>query len=223
MLVDVSDPYVQVCGLLFGRDEEDGVIEVRAIAMPPQTGSYEKVNFVTRLPDHASLQDLRPIGWIHTTAIDDQLMTPGDAVSAAVVCQANDDRVDPLEFTSIVLSYPPGACSLRGFRLNPAGWEWGAAHVEMRDRPIGFQDDFFFGLPIIITEVYNGWFLIPADVDWNLNFQSMRLTDIETYEVDLGKPLRFYDQRHRPNHFLQFVNDLTDTPHNAIDVDDNFQ
>jgi hypothetical protein len=51
----------------------------------------------------------------------------------------------------------------------------------------------------------------------------MKLADISDYTVDLGKPLRFYDQRHRPNHFLQFVTDLTSENVAAIDVDDNFQ
>jgi hypothetical protein len=39
----------------------------------------------------------------------------------------------------------------------------------------------------------------------------------------LGNPLRFYDQKHRPNHFLQFVSDLTAESAVALDVDDNFQ
>jgi pre-mRNA-processing factor 8 len=222
IFVDISDPYVQVCGILFGKDEGEAAIEVHAILVPPQSGSYERVDFAVQLPDHTSLRDLRPIGWIHTTALDESLMTPIDGITATVLCQANEDKINPMEFASVVLSYPPGACSIRGFRLNPTGLEWGTAHAETRDRPIGFQDDFFFALPLIITEVYNGWFLIPSTVDWNLNFQSMKLTDIDAYEVDLGKPLRFYDQRHRPNHFLQFVNDLTNVQHTSLDVEDNF-
>jgi pre-mRNA-processing factor 8 len=150
-------------------------------------------------------------------------MSPTEAITTARLVEANQDAIERFQFATIVMTYPPGACTLRAFQLHPQGIHWAAENRETRDRPIGFLDEFFYRIPIIITEVYNGWTMIPTDGEWNLNFRAMKLADMTDYTIDLGKPLRFYDQRHRPNHFLQFVTDLTNENVAAIDVDDNFQ
>lgn len=221
--VEISDPHIQICALLFGKlaSDSDSVIEVHSLVLPPQAGSYDQIDRVLKkIPSHSVLEDLRCIGWIHTTALDDPLMTPPDAILSGLFCDVNSDVVDQFQFADIVISYTPGSCTIRGFQLNPDGMKWAADNSETRDRPVGFEDGFFTQIPVVIAESYSGWFMVPVGVEWNMNFQGLKLDDMDTYTVELGNPLPFYDPRHRPNHFLQFATDLE--AGTSIDYDDNF-
>lgn len=42
------------------------VKEIRAIVMPPQWGNHQIVNLPASLPEHDYLNELEPLGWIHT-------------------------------------------------------------------------------------------------------------------------------------------------------------
>ena len=150
-------------------------------------------------------------------------MSPAEAITAASILDKNKEVVnDSLNFTSIVISYPPGSCTIRAFRLTEDGLKWGTQNRETKDRAIGFEDVFFDKVPVVLTETYNGFFMIPQGIEWNLNFQSLKLLEHETYDVDLGTPLPFFDQRHRPNHFLKFVEDLIGEDTASIDIENNF-
>ena len=194
---------------------------MHSFVLPPQASSYDQIDRVLkRLPSHPVLEDLRCIGWIHTTALDDPLMTPSDAITSTLFCDVNSDLLDQFQFADIVVSFTPGSCTIRGFQLNPDGMKWGSDNSETRDRPVGFEDSFFTQLPVVIAESYSGWFMVPVGVEWNMNFQGLKLDDMDSYDVELGHPAPFYDQRHRPNHFLQFATDMEATA--SIDYEDNF-
>ena len=223
--VEISDPYVQVAALLYGQyaPDNESIIEIRCFIIPPQTGNYDRVDFSKTLPSHPLLEGLFPVGWLHTCAIDENLMSPAEAITAASILDKNKEVVnDSLNFTSIVISYPPGSCTIRAFRLTEDGLKWGTQNRETKDRAIGFEDVFFDKVPVVLTETYNGFFMIPQGIEWNLNFQSLKLLEHETYDVDLGTPLPFFDQRHRPNHFLKFVEDLIGEDAASIDIENNF-
>lgn len=42
------------------------VKEIRCIGMPPQWGTHQQVNLPAALPEHDFLNDLEPLGWMHT-------------------------------------------------------------------------------------------------------------------------------------------------------------
>ena len=149
-------------------------------------------------------------------------MTPTDAICTCSLIEANPEKIEKFQFSTIVVSYPPGSCTIRGFQLNASGLEWGITNKDTKDRPVGFEDSFFEKIPIVLTEAYNGWFMTPVDIPWNLNFQALKLADHPTYEIELGHPLPFFDQSYRQNHFLKFVEDLTKQDNMPIDVEDNF-
>ncbi|OHT05186.1 Pre-mRNA-processing-splicing factor 8 [Tritrichomonas foetus] len=223
--VRISDPYVQVCAILFGQiaSDDDKIVEVHCFIIPPQTGNYDLVEFPKKLPTHPLLGGLQPVGWIHTCATDDTLMAPSDAITSSGITDKNSEVInDTYNFASIVISYPPGSCIVRGFRLNEEGQKWSSQNRETKDRSIGFEDSFFDRIPIILTETYNGFFMVPQGIEWNMNFQSLKLIDNKEYDVELGQPLPFYDQRHRPNHFLKFVEDLMTNDMSSIDYENNF-
>ena len=53
---------------MYGITPEDGegIKEIRALVLVPQTGNYQGVQMATFIPDHSTLKDLEPLGWIHT-------------------------------------------------------------------------------------------------------------------------------------------------------------
>lgn len=64
----IADLRTQIAGYLFGLSPQDNpqVKEIRCIVMPPQWGSHQHVNLPSALPEHEFLNDLEPLGWMHT-------------------------------------------------------------------------------------------------------------------------------------------------------------
>lgn len=64
----IADLRTQIAGYLYGLSPPDNpqVKEIRCIAMPPQWGTHQQVNLPSALPEHDFLNDLEPLGWMHT-------------------------------------------------------------------------------------------------------------------------------------------------------------
>lgn len=64
----IADLRTQIAGYLYGISPPDNpqVKEIRCIVMPPQWGTHQQVNLPTALPEHDFLNDLEPLGWMHT-------------------------------------------------------------------------------------------------------------------------------------------------------------
>lgn len=64
----VADLRTQIAGYLYGISPPDNpqVKEIRCIVMPPQWGTHQQVHLPSALPEHDFLNDLEPLGWMHT-------------------------------------------------------------------------------------------------------------------------------------------------------------
>merc|ERR1719276_82866 len=64
----IADLRTQIAGYLYGAtpDDNDQVREVRCIVMVPQVGNHQHVTLPQKLPEHEMLDDMEPLGWIHT-------------------------------------------------------------------------------------------------------------------------------------------------------------
>ncbi|OMO73791.1 JAB1/Mov34/MPN/PAD-1 [Corchorus olitorius] len=64
----IADLRTQIAGYLYGisRPGNPQVKEIRCIAMVPQWGTHQQVHLPSALPEHDSLNDLEPLGWMHT-------------------------------------------------------------------------------------------------------------------------------------------------------------
>lgn len=49
-------------------------------------------------------------------------------------------------------------------------------------------------------------FQIPDNGPWNYNFMGVKHTPSMKYGVKLGTPREYYNEDHRPTHFLEFSN-----------------
>jgi pre-mRNA-processing factor 8 len=56
------------------------VKEIRAIVMVPQIGTFQNVTLPHQSPEHPYLQDMEPLGWIHTAPTESDQLTPMSAI-----------------------------------------------------------------------------------------------------------------------------------------------
>jgi len=64
----IADLRTQIAGYLYGLSPQDNpqVKEIRCIVMAPQWGTHQQVHLPSALPEHDFLNDLEPLGWMHT-------------------------------------------------------------------------------------------------------------------------------------------------------------
>jgi pre-mRNA-processing factor 8 len=109
--------------------DNDQVKEVRAIVIVPQVGNHQGVTLPHLLPDHAYLEDLEPLGWLHTQPNELPQLPPNDVITHARI-MADNKSWDGEKTVVITCSFTPGSCSLTAYKLTPSGFEWGKANRE---------------------------------------------------------------------------------------------
>eukprot|EP00475_Leptophrys_vorax_P028124 TRINITY_DN40512_c0_g1_i2.p1 TRINITY_DN40512_c0_g1~~TRINITY_DN40512_c0_g1_i2.p1 ORF type:complete len:835 (-),score=203.10 TRINITY_DN40512_c0_g1_i2:50-2554(-) len=204
----ISDLRTQVAGYLYGVSPSDSeqVKEIRCIVMVPQLGTHQSVTFPLDLPEHPYLSELEPLGWIHTQAQESSQLPPHDVVHHSSLLSQHKSW-DPEKAVVITCSFTPGSCSLTCYRLTPLGYEWGlekAASGTNNFNPAGYSPSFFEKSQMLLSDRFVGFFMVPDVGSWNYNFMGMMHSVNMKYGLRLGNPRDFYDQSHRPNHFLKF-------------------
>ena len=58
---------------------------------------------------------------------------------------------------------------------------------------------------VLLSDRFVGFFMVPAEGSWNYNFMGVRHSIGIRYGLKLANPLGFYDEKHRPAHFLNFT------------------
>ena len=64
----IADLRTQIAGYLYRISPPDNpqVKEIRCIVMPPPWGTHQQVHLPSALPEHNYLNDMEPLGWMHT-------------------------------------------------------------------------------------------------------------------------------------------------------------
>jgi len=221
----VSDLRVQIAGFLYGYSppENPNVKEIHCIVMPPQQGGHE----VARLPstpiDHKSnpfLQDMEPLGWIHTQPTETQQLSPVDVVETSRHLSENKEWVEDRTIM-ITASFTPGSCSLSAYRLCPDGIQWGKENRDTQGRnPKGYNPAMYEKIQMILSEVFFGFFMVPQNGSWNMNFMGNKWSEKIKYGIKLGIPLKYYNEKHRPTHFLKFAEmDQEEADNDEVDLE----
>jgi len=161
---------------------------------------------------------LWPLGWIHTSPTDVGGMTGADVVTTARGL-ADGGGWAPDRTAAVTVAFTPGSVSLSAHTLTAAGYEWGRAHRNDADGGLsGGGDDaggiagLYDRVQLLLSDKFVGVFLVPDDGGagggagvWNYNFMGVRFNAGVDYAVRLGVPRPFYDEAHRPTHFLNFA------------------
>lgn len=224
----VSDLRTQVAGLIYGKSPKDTptVKEIRCIVMPPQVGTHQKVTLPVQTPDHELLDDLEPLGWIHTQPNELPQLAPNDIICTSKLLE-NNSKISADSAIDLTVSFTPGSCSLSAFKLTTAGYEWGQNNKDLdavSSVPPGYATTHYEKIQLLLSDQFLGFFLIPDVGSWNYNFMGVKHSPKITYGLRLENPKEFYHEKHRPMHFLNFVGQAAEPPPLDSDVyQDPFQ
>jgi len=221
----IADLRTQIAGYMYGLSppDNDKVKEIRAIIMVPQVGTVRNVKLPDQLPRHEYLEDLEPLGWIHTQPNEGTHLSPGDVAMHAKIMGDNKSW-DGEKTIVTTVSFTPGSCSLAAYKLTMDGFEWGRKYKdEIPGRARGFAKSHYEKVQLLLSDAFSGFFMTPAEGSWNYNFMGVKHSRNMKYDLKLANPLEFYHEIHRPQHFLQFCSmeaDETNAP--LADHDDLF-
>jgi pre-mRNA-processing factor 8 len=207
--ITIADLRTQVAGYLYGRSppDNDQVKEICTIVMVPQVGGTRDVQLPKQLPQHEYLENLEPLGIIHTVSGNEPpYMQASDVTQHARLMNAHASW--DKKTVSMTVSFTPGSVSLAAWALTPNGYKWGAENKDvMSDSPAGFSTSFGEKCQLLLSDKIRGYFLVPDNTIWNYSFMGAAFSSVEKkpVHVRLDTPARFYDSVHRPLHFSNFA------------------
>lgn len=222
--ITVSDLRTQVCAYIYGHSPPDNeqVKEICALVMVPQLGSHNSVSLPQSLPEHEYLKDLELLGWIHTQPNELPQLPPADVIMHSRIAQEHPEQWSPESTICMTCSFTPGSCSLTAYRLTPAGFDWGKANLETQGNPQGYSPSHYENVQMLLSNRFSGFFMVPEDDRWNYSFQGVQHSATMKYRLKLANPKGFYEELHRPNHFLNFTRDADAAADEAADLQDVF-
>ncbi|RDA87270.1 hypothetical protein CP532_1319 [Ophiocordyceps camponoti-leonardi (nom. inval.)] len=222
--ITIADLRVQVAGYLYGSPppDNDQVMEIRCIVMVPQIGGLRNVQLPQALPHNELLQDLEPLGVIHTVSGNElPYMSASDVTEHARLLDRHEE-LDKTNTVTVSVSFTPGSVSLSAWGLTPHGYKWGAENTDMQsDQPQGFTTTMGEKRKLLLSPRFRGFFLVPDDGRWNYSFMGSAFAGMEkkAVHVKLDTPVPFYSEQHRPVHFQSFA-EMEDL---WVDGSDNFE
>lgn len=208
-----ADIRTQIGGFLYGviPDDNPSVREIRCIVLPPQVGTAQKVTLPVGNPQHNLLGDLIPLGWIHTQPNELEQLAPSDVISTASIL-TEFPGMELRSTVDLTVSFTPGSCSLATYVLTHSGVEWGRLNKDEEAAssvPPGYASSFYEKVPLLLSEKYLGFFLIPDGTEWNYNFMGVKHSVRMQYSLRVGNPKEFYHEIHRSMHFLSFADNVS--------------
>lgn len=221
--ITISDLRTQIAGYMYGISPPDNsqVKEVRCIVIVPQVGNHQQVTLPRRLPEHEFLEDLEPLGWLHTQPNELPQLSVQDIITHSKIMSDNQTW-DGEKTIVVTCSFTPGSCSLTAYKLTPQGFEWGRQNRDSGPDAPGFAPSHYERVQMLLSDRFLGFFMVPEDELWNYNFMGVKHSVGMEYGLRLGIPKEFYHEKQRPSHYLTFTN--ADEIENAAeaDVDDFF-
>lgn len=221
--ITIGDLRTQIAGYMYGVSPPDNanVKEVRCIVLVPQVGTHQSVTLPRRLPEHELLENLEPLGWLHTQPSELPQLSPLDVIAHSKIM--NDNGTWDGEKTMVLTcSFTPGSCSLTAYKLTQKGYEWGKENRDAGAGAQGFVPLHYERVQMLLSDRFYGYFMVPENDVWNYNFMGVKHSAGMEYFLKLGIPREFYHESHRPSHFLTFTN-MDEAAHVAeADVEDLF-
>lgn len=218
----IADLRTQIAGYLYGVSPPDNahVKEIRCIVLVPQVGNHQTVTMPHKQPEHDYLEEMEPLGWIHTQPNELPQLAPQDVITHAHI-MAENESWDGEKTAIITCSFTPGSCSLTTYKLTPAGFDWGRANRDSSSNPQGYAPVHYEKVQMLLSDRFLGFFMVPENDVWNYNFQGVQMSKSMKYSLKLANPIPFYDELHRPYHFLNFTA-MDNMGGDEADVEDHF-
>ena len=190
----ISDLHIQIAGFLYGKTSPDDphIKEVHMIALPPQMGSSEGVKLPDKLPEHELLENLEPLGWIHTQPKDHQRLSGRDVYIHSHIME-NYPNWDGKNTAIITCSFVAGSVSIAGYNITAKGYDWGRKSKDEGATEVDYDENTMFeGCSVIFSNNYLGSFLVPSENSWNYNFHGNQFTSKIEYDMTSDIPKEYY-------------------------------
>jgi pre-mRNA-processing factor 8 len=210
--ITISDLRTQIGGFLYGITPVDNIYvrEIRAIILPPQLGTHESVVFATTEVTHKALINMEPLGWIHTQGQELNGLACNDCVTHTQLVQERSTW-DGNRCITMTVSFTPGSVTISAYKLTEQGFEWGknnkvkdpTAGGGMMDSK-GYTASMYERVQVVLSDRFLGLFLVPTERSWNYNMMGIKHRVDMAYALKVGVPLEFYNEVHRPTHFIKF-------------------
>lgn len=189
--------------------DSPSVKEIHAMVLVPQMGTPHNVSLPNLLPEEVcpeQLQDLEPLGWIHTQPKEFKDLSAMDMTSHAKILA--EHRSWPANQTIVATcSFTPGSCSLTAWKLSPQGFALAKNNKDVTSpSPAGYNPAFAEKAQLLLSDAFLGFFMVPDGGIWNYHFNGAKFSSNNKYNLVLGNPKEFHDEIHRPLHYLNFVN-----------------
>jgi hypothetical protein len=140
------------------------VKEIRCIVMIPQHGNYQQVFLPDQLPKSEVLQDLEPLGWIHTQPPATQL-NPADVVTHARILSEHGEWDE--KCIVVTASITPGSVSLAAYKPTEAGLEWAKTQKDLIvANPQGYLPSHYEKVQMLLSDRFLGFFMVPDGDVW---------------------------------------------------------
>lgn len=68
----------------------------------------------------------------------------------------------------------------------------------------GYVPTHFERVQLLLSDRFMGFYMVPDAGSWNFNFSGIKWSANMSYGLRLANPAAFYDEVHRPTHFLEF-------------------
>jgi pre-mRNA-processing factor 8 len=146
--------------------EIPNVKEIRALVIPPQRGTYHSI----------FLRSPIPIGrGIERYGCTFGGFTLNQSKLNFFLLRASSPMFPKINLgiRATVLSLPAPSHQVLAYRITPAGEEWGKRHQRTKVDFDGHDNSLFEKVPLILTNVYSGFFLVPDGI-WNYHFFARR-------------------------------------------------
>ena len=85
-----------------------------------------------QLPDHDYLEDLEPLGWLHTQPNETGGLSDKDIEMHSRILE-KEEAWDGERCIVVTCSFTPGSVSLTAYKLTPQGYEWGRQRTKDPD------------------------------------------------------------------------------------------
>lgn len=172
--------------------------------------------------DNDNLEGLEPLGWIHTQSQDQKVLNSFDLFNHSRYMK-NLKGWLPEQCIAITCAFTPGSCTLGSYKVSKEGLEWADKLTTPTGEDKGFEKGFSEQVTMLLSDKYMGFFLVPDEGSWNYNFMGIKFVKNMKYDLKLDIPKEFYNEIHRPAHFLDFTVSERGGNNLDIEVDDNFK
>ncbi|GKB09777.1 pre-mRNA-processing-splicing factor 8A [Tanacetum coccineum] len=105
-----------------------------------------------RLSCNDFLNDLEPLGWMHTQPNELTQLSPQDLTFHSRMLEYNK-QWDGEKSIILTCSFTPGSCSLTAYKLTPTG------------------------VPMLLSDHLHGFYMVPDNGPWNYNFMGVKHTE----------------------------------------------